>query len=202
MIDDGGHFLTSILLSVRRPSAANLRRRQRAAHALRRRCRCADAGRRAQAIVDQHQAEQQRAPPPLCATATGSGRCSSTLLMPRPICSDRPSSISAVGQTRPPAAGARRAAGGPGHAQRADPVGHVDRRARVAVELAAEVVGADVLGQVEAVGEVHPRPPLAMAGGQVDAGHRRIVAADPAAEGDLADHQEQGQPRQSAGRRR
>lgn len=41
-----------------------------------------------------------------------------------------------------------------------------------------------------------------MAGGQVDAGHRRIVAADPAAEGDLADHQEQGQPRQSAGRRR
>ncbi len=69
----------------------------------------------------------------------------------------------------------------------------MDRRARLAVEQTAEVVGADVVvGQVEGVGEVHPRPPFAVAGGEIGAGHRRIVAADPTAQGDLRHHREQG----------
>ncbi|MNW11671.1 hypothetical protein D3C71_2091770 [compost metagenome] len=49
---------------------------------------------------------------------------------------------------------------------------------------------------MEAVGEVHRRPPLPMAGGQIDAGHRRVVAADPAAQGALPDQGEQRQRRQ------
>ena len=84
-----------------------------------------------------------------------------------------------------------------GHQHSAEAVSHVNRGTRLAVELTAEVIGADVLSQVKAVGKIHRRPPLAMAGGQVDAGHRRIVAANPAAKGNLADHQQQAQRRQA-----
>ena len=71
----------------------------------------------------------------------------------------------------------------------------VDSSARLAVELPAQVIGADVLGQVKAIGKVRRRPPLAMAGGQIDTGHRRVVGTDPAAQGDLPDHQHQARRR-------
>ncbi|MCY1172350.1 hypothetical protein D9M73_124840 [compost metagenome] len=70
-------------------------------------------------------------------------------------------------------------------------MGHVDGGARIAVELAAEVVRADVLGQVKAVGEVRRWQPLAVAGRKVDAGHGGVIGTDPAPEGDLPDHQQQ-----------
>ncbi|MNC63131.1 hypothetical protein D3C75_1132270 [compost metagenome] len=69
----------------------------------------------------------------------------------------------------------------------------MDGRARITVQLPAQVIGPDVLGQVEPVAEVRRRPPLAVAGGQVDAGDGRVVGTDPAAQGDLADHYQQGQ---------
>ena len=86
--------------------------------------------------------------------------------------------------------------------QRAGTVGEMDRRARFAVELAAQVIRADLLAEVKTVGEVRLRPPFAMAGRQVDAGHRGVVGTDPAAQGDLPDHQRQsggGQPAQMDG---
>ena len=70
--------------------------------------------------------------------------------------------------------------------------------ARVAVELPAKVVGADMLGQVKTIGEVHRRPPLTMAGRQINAGNRRVVATNPAAQSDLSDHQQQAERRQAA----
>gem|GEM_PF-4081588 len=61
----------------------------------------------------------------------------------------------------------------------------------LAIEQAAEVVRTDVvLGRIEAPDEIHLRPPFAVAGGEVGAGHRRVVAADPAAQRNLADHQQ------------
>ncbi|MNQ87031.1 hypothetical protein D3C85_1022410 [compost metagenome] len=77
------------------------------------------------------------------------------------------------------------------HQQCADAVGQVNSRARIAVELPAEVVRADVLGQVKAVGEVCRWQPLAVTGWKVDAGHGGVIGTDPATEGDLPDHQQQ-----------
>ena len=67
----------------------------------------------------------------------------------------------------------------------------MDRRAAFAIEHAAQIVGADFLEDIEAGSEVHVRPPLTMAGRQIDTGHRRIVAAGPAAQGDLQNHHRQ-----------
>jgi len=67
----------------------------------------------------------------------------------------------------------------------------VNRGASVAVQLPAEVVRADVLGQVKAVGEVRRWQPLPVARRKVDAGHSGVVGADPATQGDLPDHQQQ-----------
>nr|GFD57094.1 hypothetical protein [Tanacetum cinerariifolium] len=49
-----------------------------------------------------------------------------------------------------------------GHQQRADAMSQVNRRSRRAVEFAAQVIGADVLSQMKAVGKVSLRPPLAL----------------------------------------
>ncbi|MNP60796.1 hypothetical protein D3C76_1559140 [compost metagenome] len=67
----------------------------------------------------------------------------------------------------------------------------VNSGAGVAVQLPAEVVRADVLGQVKTIGKVGWRQPLTMAGRKVDTGHSGVVGTHPTAEGDLPDHQQQ-----------
>src|SRR5690606_7233116 len=80
--------------------------------------------------------------------------------------------------------------------QGTNPVGDMDGGAALAVEHAAQVVGTDFLEDVEPGSKVHLRPPFAMAGGQVDAGDRRIIAAGPAAQGDLRYDNDQHRPGQ------
>ncbi|MND96440.1 hypothetical protein D3C80_887330 [compost metagenome] len=71
----------------------------------------------------------------------------------------------------------------------------MNRGTRITVQLSAQVIGADVLGEVKAVGKIRLWPPLTMTGGEIDTSHRRVVGADPAAQGDLADHHQQRQCR-------
>src|SRR5690606_40629773 len=82
--------------------------------------------------------------------------------------------------------------------QGADPVGDMDGGPALAVEHAAQVVGANLLEDVEPGSKVHFRPPLAMTGRQVDTGDRRIIAAGPAAQGDLRNDNDQHRPGQRA----
>ena len=65
-------------------------------------------------------------------------------------------------------------------------------------EHAALVVEVRPVPQHERVAVIARRPPRALAGREIRAGHRRIIAAGPAAEGDLADDQYDGNARHRA----
>uniref|UniRef100_A0A1I8AST5 LigA n=1 Tax=Steinernema glaseri TaxID=37863 RepID=A0A1I8AST5_9BILA len=152
----------------------------------------------ARAVVDQHQRQQQR-------RATGVVRHRHRQRQPeRHIADAQPHLHRQRQQHQPGQAPQTDSVQLPGQGQqhqrdqqRPQAVGDMDGGARLAVELSAQVVGADVLGEVKAVGKIRLGPPLAVTGRQVDAGHRGIVGAHPAAQGDLPDHQQQRQCRQA-----
>ncbi len=83
------------------------------------------------------------------------------------------------------------------HRERAEPMRQVDGGSGLAIKHPAEVIRADVvMSQVERIGEIHLRPPLAMAGWEIGTGHRRVVTADPAAQRHLDDHREHADQRE------
>ena len=67
----------------------------------------------------------------------------------------------------------------------------LDGNARLAVELAAEVVRPHILRHVEALGDVQERHDCAVAEGEIRAGEAGVVRADPAAQGNLQDDDRQ-----------
>ncbi|KPL57552.1 hypothetical protein AM506_21900, partial [Rossellomorea vietnamensis] len=78
--------------------------------------------------------------------------------------------------------------------QRAQAVPHLDGTARLGMQLAMQVVGADALGQMKALAPVQARPPLTVAGGEPLAGDAGVVAGDPATQSQLPHQQHGSQP--------
>src|SRR5690554_1195650 len=73
-----------------------------------------------------------------------------------------------------------------------EPVGNMDSHPAVGGQLPAQIVGADLLGKIKPMPEVHAlRPPLALAGWQIGTGHGGIVGGSPGTQGDLQYHQQQ-----------
>ena len=67
---------------------------------------------------------------------------------------------------------------------------------------APSAAAAQLAREREALGPVHRRPPLAVALRKAGAGEHGVVGADPAAEGDLQQQRERGQPQAPRGRAR
>ena len=120
--------------------------------------------------------------------AKGIPKC--TMVIPMPICSSTapisspPASLQCAGSRAREASGAEKHQDRAGK-QRADPMRHMNGDARGIREHAAGVVDVQSAPQHEGVAKIHVRPPRLLAGREIRAGHRCIIGAGPAAEGNL-----------------